>query len=62
MAELGLNMHIVPTAMPIAVRLSELFLKHSDIKYIPIIMPARTLDGVNPATNTKPITKSIVAM
>ena len=59
-AEFGLIKQINPIAIPIDVRLSELFLKHNDIKYIIIIIPALTLDGVNPATKTKIITKNIV--
>ena len=61
-AEFGLNKQIIPIAIPIDVRLSELFLKHNDIRYIIIIIPALTLDGVSPATKIKSSTKNMVNM
>ena len=60
-AEFGLNRHITPTDIPMDVRVSTFFLIHNEIKYRIIIIPARTLEGVNPTINTKNITKIAVS-
>lgn len=61
-AAFGLNKQIKPTAIAMEVRLSGSFFIHNEIKYIAIIIPARTLEGVKPATSTKNITKNVVSM